>query len=433
MKQRIEKLKQLKRLIADSRQKICDALFADLGKPPFESRTVEILIVQEHISFICKNLKHWLKPEKVRTSWFNRPAACEIRHEALGQVLVFSPWNYPFQLALLPVIGAYAAGNRITLKPSEYAPATAALLDEMIKAVFSEEEVSVIQGDAETAKSLLNKKWDLIFFTGSGKTGQAVAKAAAGQLTPVILELGGKSPCIVNRDADLKTSARRIAWGKFLNAGQTCVAPDYLLVHKEVKEKLIAELHEAIRAFFGENPLTSPDYARIVNAAHFDRLLRLAGDTQTVSDRAKLKIAPLILPDAAPDSPVMEEEIFGPLLPVLSFETLEEAIAFIRSEPEPLALYYFGHNRKEQEQVLNNTRSGTVAVNDCVAQISNETLPFGGTGASGMGKYHGKESVLTFTHARSIMRKNFFPEISFRYPPYTDWKQKLLHLIMRLR
>ncbi len=430
-KERIAGLRRLKTQILARQREICAALSADIGKPSFESAMTEILMVTEHISCICRHLKRWSKPERVRSAWYHFPARCEIRHEPLGRVLVFSAWNYPFQLALLPVIGAYAAGNRVVLKPSETSPATSALLASLIESVFSPDEIAVRQGGAETAEELLRQKWDLIFFTGSGKIGRIIAKAAAEQMTPVILEMGGKSPCIVNRDADLAVAARRIAWGKCLNAGQTCVAPDYLLVHAEVREKLIDLIRQSIRDFYGENPIASPDYARIVNRTHFDRLCRLAEPHPMVCDAEKLKIAPLILPDPPADSPVMQEEIFGPVLPVLTFEQLDDAIAFVQARPAPLALYYFGNGRKDQEYVLSRTRSGTSAVNDCIVQIGNESLPFGGTGESGMGTYHGKYSFLTFTHARSVMRRGLFPDAPFRYPPYSRWKQRFLRWLLR--
>ncbi len=431
MKKRISLLRCLRAQILARQHEICVALSEDIGKSSFESAMTEILMVTEHISYVCRHLKRWSEPERVRSAWYHFPSRCEIRHEPLGRVLIFSAWNYPFQLALLPVIGAYAAGNRVLLKPSETAPATSALLESLIGSVFSRDEVTVQQGGAETAEELLRQKWELIFFTGSEKIGRIVAKAAAEHMTPAVLEMGGKSPCIVNRDADLAVTARRIAWGKWLNAGQTCVAPDYLLVHAEVKDKLLDLIRQSIRDFYGDEPIASPDYARIVNRQHFDRLCRLAEPHQIVCDAEKLKIAPLILPDPSADSPVMQEEIFGPVLPVLTFEQLDEAIAFVQARPASLALYYFGNERKDCEYVLSRTRSGTVAINDCVVQIGNESLPFGGIGESGMGKYHGKYSFLTFTHARSVMRKGVFPDIPFRYPPCSRWKQQLLRWLLR--
>ncbi len=426
MQQRIKKLSHLRKLILASQPEIISALAADSGKPAFESLSTEVLMVTEHIKYVCRHLKNWMKPETVRTSLLNFPAKCEIRHEPLGKVLIFSAWNYPFQLALLPLIGAYAAGNCVVLKPSELAPETASLLEKIIGQIFSPDEITIRQGGAETATALLTEKFDLIFFTGSERVGKIVAEAAAKQMTPAVLELGGKSPCIVDNDADLSVAARRIAWGKWLNAGQTCVAPDYVLIHEDVKEKFVRELQQNFDYF---SRTAEADYARIINRKQYDRLIRLAENYPLKKDDAALKIFPAILHDAAPDSPVMQEEIFGPLLPVIAVDSMKDAVEFIRQRPCPLALYYFGYQHKEE--ILTQTKSGSAAVNDCIMQITNEMLPFGGTGASGMGSYHGKQSFLTFTHAKSVMEKTRLPEIPFRYPPCSGWKMKLLRWFLR--
>lgn len=419
---RLEQLKILKQAILENEAAIKKALKADLNKPEFEAYTTEIGICLEEIKYALKHLKSWIKPKSITTPLPYLPASSKIYSEPLGVVLIIGAWNYPLQLVISPLVGAIAAGNCAVLKPSELALHTSNLLAEIILKYFDSSFISVVEGGKEVTQQILEQKFDHIFFTGSTQVGKSIMSAAAKQLTPVTLELGGKSPCIVDADTHLEHTARRIVWGKFLNAGQTCVAPDYLLVDKIIKKDLLECLKKAIQEFYGTTPETSPDYARIINQHHFQRLssllengtIMVGGDTN-FSD---YYIAPTIIDAVSPEDAVMQEEVFGPILPVIEYTTLQEAIAFVNTKPKPLALYFFSNNKQHQQQVLQSTASGGVCLNDTIVHMAFPGMPFGGVGDSGMGRYHGKISFETFSHQRSLLNKSFWLDIKLRYAPY---------------
>jgi aldehyde dehydrogenase (NAD+) len=358
-----------------------------------------------------------------------------IYHEPYGVVLIISPWNYPFQLTIAPLIGAIAAGNCVLIKPSEFSPATSALMAKMIAEIFDPDYLAVFQGDAEATQQILAEKFDYIFYTGSTAVGRIIMTAAARHLTPVTLELGGKSPCIVDQDARLDYGIKRIAWGKFLNAGQTCIAPDYVLVHRKIKEAFVEEMIRTIHTFYGEDPMESPDYARIINERHFNRLLRLTEKGRILSGgnsrRKDLYVAPTLIDQVSPDDPVMQEEIFGPILPLIEYDDIDEAIAFVNQRPKPLALYCFSENKQIQDRVLRETSSGGGCINDTISHIGSQELPFGGIGESGMGGYHGKVSFDTFTHQRGILFRSNLVDMPLRYPPYRG-RVSLLKVLFRI-
>jgi acyl-CoA reductase-like NAD-dependent aldehyde dehydrogenase len=420
---RIEQLQRLKQAVLDRQNALMDALRADLRKPQLESFLTEIGVVQE-IDHALKRLKSWAKPQRVSVSLQQFPASAQIYPEPLGVALIISPWNYPVQLAISPLVGAIAAGNCVMLKPSEIAPHTSSAIASLIAETFDPAYICAVEGGVETSQDLLSQPFDHIFFTGSTHIGKVVMEAAAKHLTPVTLELGGKSPCIVDADTDLETTARRIAWGKFINAGQTCIAPDYLLVDRTIKPQLLERLQGCIREFYGDDPAASPDFARIVSDKHFQRLSNLLGAGKIIAggetDADSRYIAPTIIDLDDPDVPVMADEIFGPILPVLEYNNLNEAIAFVNQRPKPLALYLFSRNHHRQEQVLQATSSGGVCINDTVIQVGVPSLPFGGVGHSGMGAYHGKASFDTFSHYKSVLRKPFWLDLKWRYAPYAD-------------
>jgi aldehyde dehydrogenase (NAD+) len=420
VKWRMEQLKRLKQAVVDDQEAIINAVKADLGRPEFEAY-FEIAAITE-INYAIKHLKSWVKPKKVAVGLEQFPASAKIYPEPLGVVLIISPWNYPFQLLISPLVGAIAAGNCAVLKPSEISAHTSTAIANLIQKTFDPAYIAVVEGDAETSKALLAEKFDHIFFTGGTAIGKIVMEAAAKHLTPVTLELGGKSPCIVDADTDLKDTAKRITWGKYLNAGQTCIAPDYLLVDRRIKSELLTEVQKCVQDFYGQEPEKSPDYARIISHRHFDRLVPLLKDGEIViggQTRPEDKyIAPTVIDGVSWDSPVMEEEIFGPILPVLEYQELNDAIAQINARPKPLALYLFSKDKQKQQQVLQQTSSGGVCLNDTVMQVGVTTLPFGGVGDSGMGNYHGKASFDTFSHFKSVLKKGFWFNLNWRYPPY---------------
>lgn len=420
VKWRMEQLKCLKQAVVDDQEAIIKAVQADLGRPEFEAY-FEIAAIAE-INYAIKHLKSWVKPKKVGVGLEQFPASGKIYPEPLGVVLIISPWNYPFQLLISPLVGAIAAGNCAVLKPSEIAAHTSSAIANLIQKTFDPAYIAVVEGDADTSKALLAEKFDHIFFTGGTAIGKIVMEAAAKHLTPVTLELGGKSPCIVDADTDLKDTAKRITWGKYLNAGQTCIAPDYLLVDRRIKSDLLTEVQKCVADFYGQEPEKSPDYARIISHRHFDRLVPLLKDEKIViggQTRPEDKyIAPTVIDGVSWDSPVMEEEIFGPILPVLEYQDLNDAIAQINARPKPLALYLFSKDKQKQQQVLQQTSSGGVCLNDTVMQVGVTTLPFGGVGDSGMGNYHGKASFDTFSHFKSVLKKGFWFDLNWRYPPY---------------
>ena len=397
------------------------ALQADLGKSPYAAYSTEIGLVLSEIRHAIRCLPAWMAPQRRRTPWLAWPGRGFIRPEPYGVALIIGPWNYPLQLVLSPLVGAIAAGNCAVLKPSEFAPRTAAALAQLIGTAFREEYLAVVQGEREAAEALLRERFDCIFFTGSTGVGRAVMAAAAQHLTPVTLELGGKCPCLVCADVPLDVTARRIVWGKFMNAGQTCVAPDFILADRRIREPLVEALKRAVRKFYGDNPQKSQDYGRIVNRKHFDRLTAYLACGQVAFggqyDARDLYLAPTLLTGAPADAPVMQEEIFGPILPVLEFTTLDEALASLRDRPTPLALYLFTKDRATQERVLAETRSGGVCLNDTVTHMVGNDLPFGGLGESGLGAYHGQASFDCFAHWRSVLRRSFAIDPKLRYPP----------------
>ncbi|MGN8225283.1 aldehyde dehydrogenase [Gracilimonas sp. BCB1] len=430
---RIHQLQTLKKLLTQHEEEFMQAVYKDFKKPELETYATELGILHNEISYVLKNLKKWSKPQKISGVLANFPSKNYTVAEPYGSVLVIAPWNYPVQLALLPLVGAIAAGNTAVIKPSELTPHTSSAIKEILGKWFKEEFIAVAEGGVETNQDLLAQDFDYIFFTGSTRVGQIVMEAAAKNLTPVTLELGGKSPCIVDETADLRTAARRIAWGKFVNAGQTCVAPDYLLIQSKVKDKFLEHFKESIRDFYGVNPKLSPDYPRIVNEAHFDRLEGYLGDGKIFCggkmDRRERYIEPTVLVDVKEGSGVMEEEIFGPILPVLTFEKLPDAIDIINSKNKPLALYLFSKDSDAEAKVIEKCSFGGGAINDVLAHLGNHHLPFGGVGKSGMGAYHGKYSFDTFSHTKSIMKKPFWLDIPFRYAPYKGklkWVKRVL-------
>jgi len=420
---RIAQLKKLAQLIQEYEQQILDAVYADLRKPAIEAFGSEILVTLTEIKYVLKNIKAWVKPKKVATPINLFPSSSYIYPEPFGVVLVVAPWNYPFSLMMQPLIGAIAAGNCAILKSSEHAPHTSSVITQMINANFDPSFITAIEGGIETSQALLAEKFDYIFFTGGTAIGKIVLEAAAKHLTPVTLELGGKSPCIVDADCNLETTAKRIVWGKFYNAGQTCVAPDYLLVQKSIKPALIEKLLEYVKTFFGEDPQQSSDFSRIVNHRQFDRLVSLLDEGKILiggkSDRADQFIAPTLIDEVSPNSKMMAEEIFGPILPILEYGQIEEAIAFVNDQPKPLALYLFSNDKQKQERILQETSFGGGCFNDTIMHLGNPDLPFGGVGNSGMGSYHGKASFDTFTHRKSLLKSSFRFDLKWRYPPYT--------------
>ncbi|WP_299862389.1 aldehyde dehydrogenase family protein [uncultured Hoeflea sp.] len=427
---RRNQLLRLKSMIDENEPALLEALHADLAKSGFEGRMTETGPVLTELAHALAHLKKWMRPRKVSTPLVNQPGHSRIVAEPLGVVLIIAPWNYPFNLLITPLIGAISAGNCAVLKPSELSPATSAVLARLIPSYLDTDAFRVVEGGVETAIDLLDHRFDHIFFTGSEGVGKSVMTAAARHLTPVTLELGGKSPCIVDGTCDLDVAARRITWAKFLNAGQTCIAPDYILVDETITEDLVARMKTSIRAFFGEDPRMSDDYPRMINARHFDRVRGLMRDGTIATggsvDEASRYIAPTILTDVDPRSEIMNQEIFGPLLPVLTWKSIDEAVAFVNARPKPLALYLFSNSRDVRDTVLGQTSSGSACVNDAVMQISIPDLPFGGVGTSGMGAYHGRASFDTFSHAKSILTKTEWPDPPLRYPPFTKAKLRIL-------
>lgn len=415
-------LKKLLKWMEQNETKIIDALNQDLGKSSTEGYMTEIGMVKEEIRHTIKHLGSWAKPKRVRTPVVQFPASSFIYREPYGVVLIMAPWNYPFQLTVAPLIGAVSAGNCAVLKPSSYSVHTSGMIREMIREVFPACYVTVVTGGREVNEALLNERFDYIFFTGSPKTGRTVMEKAAKNLTPVSLELGGKSPCIVDETADIKKAAKRIVWGKFLNAGQTCVAPDYLLVQHSVKKKLLHHMKKQIQKMYGANPLANEEYPSIINQKHFKRICSLICPEKVIyggnRDAGQLKIEPTVMDGVTWDDAVMKEEIFGPVLPVMTYYDLREAAALIDAQPKPLALYLFTKEKSREAYILKKLSYGGGCINDTIVHLATPYLPFGGVGQSGMGKYHGKASYDTFTHEKSILKKSFLPDLPFRYPPF---------------
>lgn len=408
------------------------ALEEDLGKCPGEAFMTEIGMVLAEIGCAMRNLRRWAAPRRVRTPLAQFPSRSYVLSEPYGVVLIMSPWNYPLQLTLSPFVGAVAAGNHCILKPSNYSPATSQLIAQLIAECFPAERAAVILGGREENQALLDERFDYIFFTGGVTVGKIVLEKAAKHVTPVTLELGGKSPCIVDDSADIPVAARRIAFGKALNAGQTCVAPDYLLVHEKVKARLMEEIKRCWQDFYGD-PLTSPQWPRMVNVRHYDRVMHLIrGEAVYCGGRGDgERIAPTLLDNVSWDAPVMQEEIFGPVLPVLSFRDPEEAIQAINAHEKPLALYLFTRRESMKESVLTRVPFGGGCVNDTIIHLATDRMPFGGVGQSGMGGYHGKASFDTFSHQKSIVSKANWLDLPVRYPPFTNRKIRIMKKLMK--
>lgn len=421
---RIAYLGKLLRWMDENEDRILEALNKDLGKSSTEGYMTEIGMVKEEIRFSMKHLAMWSKPRRVKTPVSQFPSSSFIYREPYGVVLIMAPWNYPFQLTVAPLIGAISAGNCAVLKPSSYSVNTSEIIRDMIREVFPSCYVSVVTGGREENEALLNEKFDYIFFTGSPKVGKSVMEKAARHLTPVSLELGGKSPCIVDETANLKTAAKRIVWGKFLNAGQTCVAPDYVLVQHSVKKKLIHYIEKQIQKMYGMNPLENEEYSSIINMRHFKRICGLLDERKVIYGGKKneeiLKIEPTVMDGITWDDPVMKEEIFGPILPIMSYYDLREAVTAINAQSRPLALYLFTKDKKKEAYILRMISYGGGCINDTVVHLATPYLPFGGVGQSGMGKYHGKASFDTFTHEKSILKKSLLVDIPLRYPPFRN-------------
>jgi len=430
-------LKKLKSALIENEDLFLGALKKDMDKPPAEAYSSEIGFVLNEIDHALAHLNSWARRRKVRTPFLWFPASSRVVPEPKGVVLIIGPWNYPIGLLLAPLVGALAAGCTAVLKPSELSPESSSALAGVIGGTFDDREVAVVEGKAETAQKLLGEDFDHIFFTGSARVGKIVMAAAARRLTPVTLELGGKNPCVIDREVDLAVAARRIVWGKFFNAGQTCVAPDYLLVPRPLKAPLLEKLRDSIESFYGPDPKESPDYARVINDRHFSRLTGLMGEGEIViggeADPAARYLAPTVIDNVAWNHRVMEEEIFGPVLPVLEYESLDEAISAVNARPRPLALYFFSSDRKRRERIIRETSSGGVCFNDTVIHILPPRLPFGGVGRSGMGSYHGRASFDTFTHFKSVMIRSFRLDLSLRYPPYRTPLRTLKKVLRFLR
>ena len=431
---RKEMLLRLKNVLKENEERILSALSEDLGKSSFEGYATELGIAYEEIGYLTKHLKKLMRKTKVATPITQAVSSSYIIHEPLGNTLIMSPWNYPLQLTIVPLAGAIAGGNTAIVKPSRYSASVSSLLKEILTKAFSEEYIAVFEGGHETNTELLKLRYDFIFFTGSPNVGRIVHAACTEHLTPCILELGGKSPVIIDETASLKLAARRLAWGKFLNAGQTCVAPDYLLIKEEIAEKFIPLFEDEIRKMFTSEPLTCNELPKIINEKHFARVNRLIEGSPVEyggnADDNTLKIEPTILYPVKETDPVMQEEIFGPVLPILTYRTLDEAIEFIRKREKPLALYIFSNNRKNIGKVHDSISFGGGCVNDTVVHLTASGLPFGGIGNSGMGSYHGKRSFEAFTHDKSIMDKAVWIDLPVRYAPFGN-KLKLLRLLMR--
>ena len=431
---RKKQLMKLKKTLIAHQDDIVEAVHKDFGKSSFETYVTEIQVVYDEINYMLKNLKKLAKPQKVRTPLLHFYSKSKIMHDPLGTVLIISPWNYPLALALTPLAGAIAAGNCAVIKPSEVSSHTSALISKIITENFDEQYLTVYEGEADTTQTLLKQGFDQCFFTGSTEVGKKIMQTASETLTPVTLELGGKSPCVVTEDADIVKAACRIVWGKFVNAGQTCIAPDFVLVHESVKHRLILMIQEVLRRFYGEQPLENDDYARIITEKHFDRLVGLMDNESILHggeySRDTLSIAPTLVDDPDWDSQIMTEEIFGPLLPIIGYDSIVDTVHTLQDRPKPLAFYLFTESEVYKEFVMGSLSFGGGCINDTLIHFANLNMPFGGVGHSGMGNYHGKYSFDTFTHSKSVTEKTTLFDIPLRYPPYSskvlDWLKKMM-------
>jgi aldehyde dehydrogenase (NAD+) len=439
-KARIEKLKRLKSEILARKIEIRNSIFNDFRKPIAEVDLTEIYVLTSEIDYVIKNLNSWMKPKVVDTPIAMFGSKSWIKYEPKGTCLIISPWNFPFQLALGPLILAVAAGNTVILKPSEHTPHTSAILKEIIQVVFKDDEVLTIEGGVEITTELLKLPFNHIFFTGSPQVGKIVMKAAAEHLTSVTLELGGKSPTIIDESANISIAAKRIAWGKFINNGQICLAPDYLLVHDSVKDEFIKKLKTYIVEFYGNDVEKSNSYARIVNGNHFNRLSLMIEDAVRLGGRIEIggnvnenenHISPTVITGLDNTSKLMQEEIFGPILPIVTFKTIEEVLTFINEKERPLALYIYSKNKKNIKTIIDNTRAGGTCINNNVVHFSNHYLPFGGINNSGIGKSNGKYGFEAFSNARGILKQNLPSAVDMLMPPYTSLKQKLIDLTIK--
>ncbi len=430
---RLEKLKRLKSVVLENEEKILLALKKDLNKSNFEGFMTEVGMFYSELDFAIKNIRKWGKTKRVKSSMVNFPSVSKIIPQPYGVTLIMSPWNYPFQLALIPLVWSVAAGNCVILKTSEYSVSTSGIVKEIIEKIFSKEYVAVVQGGQEESEKLLLERFDYIFFTGSTNVGKIVMKSASEYLTPTTLELGGKSPCIILKDADIDLTAKRLTWGKLINAGQTCVAPDYVLVHEDRKDELIEKIKYYIIKYFGYNPCNNEQFPKIINERHFNRIVSLIDIDKVVYggdyNNEKLKIEPTIVNDVTWDDNIMKEEIFGPIFPILTYKDLDEVVQEIIQRPNPLALYIFTKNKKLENKILEMTPAGGCCINDTITHIATNYLPFGGVGESGMGSYHGKAGFDTFTHYKSVLKKLKL-DIPIRYAPYNDKLIKILKKIM---
>ncbi|MDP1678223.1 MAG: aldehyde dehydrogenase family protein [Bacteroidota bacterium] len=431
---RIAQLKKLDQVLRANEQLMLDAIYVDLKKSRFDTFTSELSLVYREISYCLKNIRSWSKKQRVKTNLVNFPSRSYKLAEPFGVTYIAGAWNYPYQLTLIPLIDALAAGNTAIVKPSEVAPNTSAAMAFIINTAFPAEYCRVVEGGAETAKELLEHRFDYIFFTGGTSIGKKVYEAAAKHLTPVTLELGGKNPAIVLPDCDIETSAKRLVWGKFLNAGQTCVAPDYILVHASIEHQLLDAMKKILDQHFPKNGF-GENYMAIVNEKHFDRIISLVDKKKIfyggVFDKQRLFISPTIIHHSTFDDAIMKEEIFGPLLPVIQYENLDEAISKIKQFPKPLSLYLFGSSDDIKEKIFHELSFGGGSYNDTVMYFANDHLPLGGVGSSGMGSYHGAEGFKTFSHYKSIMEKATWLEFWFlKTPPYKEWKLKILRLLL---
>lgn len=432
---RLVSLKALKRAILSNEDKLCRALKEDLGKSRAEAFMCEIGLAISEINWLIKHLRGLMRKKHVLTPLAQFAATSFRSPSPYGNVLIISPWNYPLLLTLEPLADALAAGNTAILKPSAYAPATSEIIKNMIEKCFAPGLVAVVTGGRAENQALLKQKFDKIFFTGSKEVGKEVMRCASEHLTPVTLELGGKSPCIVEKTAKISLAARRIVFGKFLNCGQTCVAPDYVLCDESIRESLVSAIKKEITLQFGSKPLENPDYGKIVNEKHFNRLKGLINEEKTVwggkSDEKEKRIEPTVMVDVSWEDAVMGEEIFGPILPILTYKTLDEAVLVIESHPHPLALYCFTEDKGVKERILKKCRFGGGCINDVVIHLATSEMPFGGVGESGMGSYHGRAGFEEFSHTRSIVDKKTWMDMPVRYQPYTGFKEKLLRLFLR--
>lgn len=432
---RLEMLLRFKEMMNQNKDKIAQAMEADFGKAYFETYATEVLMIYDELNYMIKNLKKLMQDRSVSTSLVHFYSKSKMHKEPYGNVLIISPWNYPFSLSLVPVIGAMAAGNTVVLKPSEMTPKSSALMKDMLEEFYTPEYLGVIEGEADTTQKLIKDNFDYIFFTGSTEVGRSVMKSASETLTPVTLELGGKSPTIVAEDADLVKAAVRIAWGKTVNAGQTCIAPDYVLVHESVKNRFIVLLQQAFTKLYGEDVFQNDDFPSIINEKHFNRIKGLFEAEEIVyggkSDLATRKIEPTIVDEPLLSSEIMNEEIFGPVLPIISYSSIDEVINIIRSREKPLALYLFTESRGMKHYITKHISFGGGSINDTLIHFANTNMPFGGVGSSGMGGYHGKHSFDTFSHTKGIMEKTTLFDVPFRYPPYTEFKNKAIRFISR--